>query len=107
MADTNFELLVTPEELKAKSSEIATGLHMIKTTLDEISSLAVGSSAYWISEGGDYVRSRFSKADNVKENVMKRLNEHPTDLENIAGLYELTEAENDNIANELPGDVLL
>lgn len=107
MADTNFELLVTPEELKTKSSEIATGLNSMKSLLDEVSALAAGSSTYWISEGGDYVRSKIAAVDVTKEKALNRLNEHPTDLNSIAGLYEVTETENDNLVMELPGDVLL
>lgn len=107
MADTNFELLVTPEELRVKSSEIATSLSSMKTLLDDVFFLASGSSAYWLSEGGDYVRSKIVEVETAKENALSRLNKQPLDLESIAGLYEITELENNAKAMELSGDILL
>lgn len=106
MAETEFSLKVTPEELRNKSSLIATNLATVKSDLEDISTLISGTDKYWLSEGGAHVRAKYLSLEPSRDVILNRLSEHPTDLDTIAGLYEVTETENDDLALELPGDVL-
>lgn len=99
-------LKVTPEQLQAKAAVTKDNIGKLTGCFERISSIINRTGNYWIGEAGDLHRKLYTdENDNIQE-MFARLSEHPTDLEQIAGTYLNVENEVENIAMELPGDVI-
>ncbi len=99
-------LKVTPEQLQAKAQVTRTNIGQLKTVFDNISRIMARTQNYWIGEAGDLHRRLYTdEADHIQE-MFARLSEHPADLEQIARTYLNVESVAENIAAELPGDVI-
>ena len=100
-------LKVTPEILNAKANEANGKINLIKQHFDSLEENVSRTKAYWIGEAGDMYRKLFEQEKESIEEIIKRLSEHPKDLQAIAQVYSDVELKAAEIAEELPGDVLL
>ncbi len=100
------QVKVTTEELVNKADDVTNKIKKFKTSFEEIKKLMEGTSAYWIGEAGDLHRELYNKQVDDVDEMIKRLEEHPKDLCEIAGVYVSTETANNDIANQLSGDVI-
>lgn len=101
------ELLVTPEILHQKATEVETHVKAMKTRFDNMKALVDKSNGYWIGEAGDMHRQNYADQVESIEQILRRLGEHPGDLRVIAQTYSATELKiEEAIIQELPGDVL-
>lgn len=99
-------LKVTPEQLQAKAQTTRTTISQLKNVFDNIGSIMARTQNYWIGEAGDLHRRLYTdEGDQIRE-MFARLSEHPADLEQIARTYLDVEVVVENIAMELPGDVI-
>ena len=93
-------LKVTPEQLQAKAQVTRTNIGQLKTVFDNISRIMARTQNYWIGEAGDLHRRLYTdEADHIQE-MFARLSEQ------IARTYLNVESVAENIAAELPGDVI-
>ncbi|MGL5436038.1 MAG: WXG100 family type VII secretion target [Lachnospiraceae bacterium] len=101
------ELLVTPEVLHQKATEVEDYVKMMQQRFDTMNILVEKSSGYWEGDAGDMHRKNYDEQlDNI-EFVLKRLHEHPVDLRVIAQKYSDTELKvEEAIIQALPGNVL-
>ena len=97
---------VTPEELVAKASELHRKVRSIQEKFTALTSLIERTESYWIGEAGSFYREMYQDAIKEQEMVLKRLEEHPKDLLEIAQRYSNKELQLEQLANKLPGDVL-
>lgn len=97
---------VKPEELVAKAAELQKKVSSIQEKFTTLTSLVEKTEGYWIGEAGNFHRELYQDAIKELETVMKRLSEHPNDLLVIAQRYSNTELRLEQLANELPGNVL-
>lgn len=102
----SITLKVTPEELKKKSDEISKEISAIETDFGKIEQLVIGTKKYWEGEASDQHIKSFNKMKDDLKTIIKRLKEHPKDLQEMAGVYEETEQSIKQIASALPVDVL-
>lgn len=91
MAD--IVLRVTPEILERKADEFTGIIQEIKTHFDKIESIADRTKGYWQGEAGDQDRTGYASYKDDIAFILRRLQEHPTDLLSMAGIYR--EAERD------------
>lgn len=99
-------LKVKPDELKKKSGDIKKEITRIESEFKEIDRVVTGTKKYWEGEASDqHIKSYTKMKDNITE-IIKRLKEHPEDLEKMAGVYEETENQAKQIASILPADIL-
>ena len=99
-------LKVKPDELKKKSGDITNKIKDIESEFNEIQQLVYGTRKYW---EGNASTQHIKNYDNIKDDIkkiIKRLKEHPTDLEKMAGVYEQVEQVASQLASALPSDVL-
>ena len=89
MADFTFR--VTPEELDRKASEFTTTIQSISRRLNQIEEIAGKTRSYWRGEAGDKDRSGYASYQDDINFIVKRLQEHPTDLLKMAGIYKQAE----------------
>ena len=64
------------------------------------------SSGYWIGEAGEMHRKNYADQKDNIDTILRRLSEHPGDLRAIAQTYTTVELKTQEIAANLPGDVL-
>lgn len=99
-------LKVTPEQLQAKAQETKNNISQLKTVFDNIGGIMARTQNYWIGEAGDLHRRLYTDETDQIQEMFARLSEHPADLEQIARTYLDVEDAVENIAMELPGDVI-
>ncbi len=102
----SVELLVTPEQLNQKAAEVEKYVANMRNRFENMKTLVEKSNGYWVGEAGDLHRQNYmSQKDNI-DTILRRLAEHPVDLRAIAQTYTTTELKAQEIALDLPGDVL-
>lgn len=94
MAD--IVLRVTPEVLQQKSGEFTDIIKEIKTHFDRIESISAKTKGYWQGDAGTRDRESYASYKDDIQFIIRRLQEHPTDLLTMAGIYR--EAERDAAA---------
>ena len=103
----DIQLKVTPEQLVSQAGKVEGEIKNLESDLREIQNIVSRTSGYWIGLSGDSARKAFSSFKDDSDLLIKRLKEHPTDLLNMAGVYELYESLNVETANELNPDVIV
>lgn len=104
MASVNLK--VTPDQLKKKSGEIQKEIVAIENDFTKIDGYITGTKKYWEGEASGVHIKGYNKMKDDLNTIIKRLKEHPKDLEVMAGVYEETENTIKTIASALPTDVL-
>ena len=99
-------LKVTPEQLLTKAETTKSNIAKLSESFEKISSIIEGTQHYWIGEAGDLHRKLYTDENEEIQEMLARFLEHPTDLELIAKNYLNIEDEVENLALELPGDVI-
>lgn len=102
----SVELLVTPEQLNVKAGEVEKLVANMRTRFENMKTLVEKSSGYWVGEAGDLHRQNYANQKDNIDNILRRLAEHPGDLRTIAQTYTTVELKTQEIAANLPGDVL-
>jgi len=99
-------LKVTPEKLKAASSEFSGTNNAIKSITDEMIAVVNSLRGSWTGEASDAYSSKFSQLQDDMDRIYRMVNEHVIDLADMADEY--TRAENINVetGNALKGDVI-
>ena len=104
---SDASLTVTPEVLTAKASVVKSKISKMQSTFSEIKNAVERTESYWLGEAGDLYRKKYSDLEPDLEDIFKRLSEHVTDLNQMAGVYASTESEIQEIAESLPADVII
>ena len=89
MAD--MVLRVTPEVLERKADEFESVVREIKARFDRIEAASAKTKGYWQGEAGDQDRSGYGSYREDIRFVIGRLQEHPSDLLTMAGIYRKAE----------------
>ena len=100
-------LRVTPAELRSKAEQFRILISDIRDrfrTVEEISSKTRG---YWLGDAGDQDRDGFSSFQDDISYTLGRLEEHPTDLLQMAGIYEQAEQSVTETNSELQTDLIV
>lgn len=89
MAD--MVLRVTPEVLQQKSGEFTDIIKQIRTHLDRVESISAKTKGHWQGDAGARDRESYASYKEDIQFIIRRLDEHPTDLLKMAGIYKETE----------------
>lgn len=100
-------LRVTPEQLISTAGEFSTKGTTISNLTSEMVNLANGLSSAWEGEAATAYVTKFRELEDDIQRMIKMVQEHATDLEEMARVYR--EAENANVeaASSLSGDVIV
>ena len=99
-------LVVTPEQLESQAAEVRRLGTLVKNDYQAMKDLMEKTRSYWIGDAGDLHRKLY---DNQKDDIdvmIRRILEHPTDLEMMAGIYKEMEINATSISSGLPGDII-
>ena len=102
----SITLKVKPGELKKKSGEITKEINSIEKDMKEIDRLITGTKKYWQGDASDQHIQTYLKMKDDFTTIIKRLREHPTELEQMAGVYEEVESAVSQLSTALPTDVV-
>lgn len=100
-------LKVTPEILKKKADSITKSISTIEKELKEIGTVVLGTKKYWEGDASNTHQKFYKAIEEDVPTVAKRLKEHPKDLLAMADIYDTTEKENQQMANKLPGNIIV
>lgn len=99
-------LKVKTDVLISKSDEIRQSIRVIEKNFNEIDKIITGTKKYWQGDASDAHMQQYQKMKEDFATIVKRLMEHPTDLEKMAGVYKEAEEAIEQIAVSLPTDVV-
>lgn len=104
MAD--IQLKASPDDMRAKAQEITDQVSRMENCWNRICSLIENSKAYWQGDASEYHRKHLKDHEGDVAAMLKRLKEHPEDLQKMAGIYVEAEEKASQIAFALPDDVI-
>ncbi|MBO5030829.1 MAG: WXG100 family type VII secretion target [Lachnospiraceae bacterium] len=99
-------LKVTPEQLLTKAQTTRNNISNLTAGFERIGSVVEQTKNYWIGDAGDLYRRIYIEESGQIQEMLARLLEHPSDLEKIAKNYMDVEDTVEEIALELPGDII-
>ena len=102
-----FALRVQPEELNAQASVFQEIVKDIQKNFDEFQNIGLRTKGYWVGEAGDKARLNAASYQEDMAALLQRLQEHPTELLQIAGLYSEAEVDAEDIASSLRTDLII
>ena len=103
----SVNIKVTPQELVDKSAEVKDRVVKMRKQFEELKVLVDKTKSYWIGEGGDLNRKLYEDLQPEVEEILKRLEEHPSDLIKIAQKYSDVELKIQQEIEALPGDIIV
>ena len=98
---------VKTEELVAKAGSLKTRAGQMRQQFSDIQSKVTNTQYYWIGDAGDKKRKEYRDKLNRIDELLRRLDEYPVDLMEMAGIYAQAEQENSQNAQALAGDVIV
>lgn len=102
-----IELKVSPDVLKSKSAEIKSQIARFESYWNQMAQIVQNTKGYWVGEASNSHQKQFKDYQEDVKRITKRLKEHPDDLLKMADIYEKTEEKAVQIAQTLPGDVII
>lgn len=102
-----IQLKVSTDVLKTKAGEISGQIRNVENNWNRIHDLIQNSKSYWKGEASDKHRKFLKQNNEDMKKLLKRLQEHPVDLQKMAGIYVEAEAEAAQVSSSLPDDVIV
>lgn len=102
----DVHIKVDSNVLRDKAVSVSKSIANMASCLEQMETVINRTYSYWIGEAGDMHRKIYQEQRPRLEEMMKRLKEHPADLLTIAQTYDTAEAAVQEIASELPGDII-
>ena len=100
------QIKVNSAVLNDKAQTVSRQIRNMESCFEQLDTIVNRTSYYWIGEAGDRHRALYREQKPHVEEMMKRLKEHPADLQAIAQNYGMAEFAVQSIAAELPDDVI-
>lgn len=99
-------ITVTPEELANQADVVKRELDQMRRHFENLQSQMNGTRAYWTGEAADAHREHYWQKQSKIEEMLHKYQEHVTDLETMAGVYQEAEMAAVQAAEELPISML-
>lgn len=97
---------VSTDVLNAKADSVSKNIQEMENCFRELTQVIGSTVYYWIGEAGEQHRKIYMSQQSNIEEMLKRLKEHPRDLQAISQNYVVTEKAVQQIAEALPGDII-
>ena len=102
----DINLKVSPAELEAKATDFKGVMSQIKTLTDDMMADVTGLSSTWTGDASAAYSSKFKKLQTDMDTMGRMINEHVTNLTNMAKDYTSTESSNASATDVLSGNVI-
>lgn len=106
MDGSGVEIKVQPDVLNAKASEVSSSISRMEQLFDTVQSTVARTKYYWIGEAGELHRRMFEEQKDDVETLLKRLKEHPVDLQKIAKTYIDTEQQQTEASSQMSSNLI-
>lgn len=100
-------LRVTPEQLEAAASEFSSKGSTVGNLTAQMTQLVEGLSSVWEGEAATAYTTKFRQLDDDIQKMIRMIQEHSDDLNEMARVYRGAETENTEEAESLAGDVIV
>ena len=98
---------VSTSKLRSTATSFSNTANQIKTLTSNMTSTVEGlSGAVWSGDAANAYKRKFKQLDDDIAKLVKMINEHATDLNEMARSYSSVEAENVSAAGALSDDVV-
>lgn len=102
-----FTLKVDPADLQNTAEEVLKRINAMKNQFQNMISKVESTGNYWEGDAANKYRAEFKAERPEFEEAFSRMNEHVTDLYNIAGIYTGVEKTATELAGDLSSDVIV
>lgn len=103
---SDFNLKVTPTELEAKASEFKLVMSQTKQLTDEMMKDVTGLSSAWTGDASAAYINKFKKLQTDMDTMGRMINEHITNLTDLAKDYDNIEKANAAVTDMLSGGII-
>lgn len=100
-------ILVTPEQLESTASEFSSIMTQVQNLANSMTDQVTGLSAKWQGDASQAYVNKFNQLNDDIAKMANMINEHVTDLNEMANVYRTAEQANEELSNSLAGDVIL
>lgn len=107
MNASEVSFTVTPEVLLQKSQQIGAEVGKLRNLFASVRQAVDGTRAFWQGEAGEAHRNAYNSREEDFSTMLARLQEHVTDLNQIAGNYLQFESQIREMEEALPEDVIV
>ena len=101
------QILVTPEILVSTADEFNTIMGQVQGLASNMTDQVTGLSAKWQGEASTAYIEKFKQLNDDIAKLAGMINEHVTDLKDMAKVYADAEKANVELSNTLAGDILV
>ncbi|MDO4514273.1 MAG: WXG100 family type VII secretion target [Lachnospiraceae bacterium] len=101
-----LDILVTPEELQLAAASISSQVEKLQNGFEQLETIADSMNYYWEGEAHDSFRAYYETRKELIDQVMHNMQQIPVVLREMAGVYTEAESINEQVAQELPSDVI-
>lgn len=99
---------VETSKLRSTATSFSTTGNQIKSTTSQMMSIVNSlSGAVWSGDAATKYKKQFSQLQDDINKIVKMVNEHVADLNEMAREYEQAETNNASVASALRGDVIV
>ena len=106
-ASGSGEFQTDPEVMRQKASVVNYKIQQMKSSFSSLEYTVNQTKLYWAGEASDAYRQAFIEKKEDIETIILRLSEHVTELKEMAAVYSNVEQEVNELAMDLPGDVIV
>ena len=100
-------LRVSPEQLRATASDFSTKGTEVKNILGEMTQLVTNLGTVWEGEASQAYIRQFNELNNDMEKMNRMIQEHCSDLNEMAMQYETADKANKGTSESLSTDVII
>lgn len=98
---------VEPAVMVQKAQTITSSLKRIQQEFADMTRAVERTTSYWNGEAAELYRSSYKSRQSAAEAMFTRIQEHATDLQNIAQVYTQAETRVTDMATALPKDAIV
>ena len=98
---------VSPQLLTSTASEFSSQGSAVNSLTGEMMNLITGMSAAWEGEAAVAYINRFKGLEDDIQKMVRMIQEHSSDLEEITQVYAQSDSANAEMANSLSSDVII
>lgn len=100
------QLRVTPRELENTASDFSGRGKTVSSLTQEMLSLVAGLNGGWEGDAAGAYTKKFSELSGDITQINNKIQEHATDLQDMAKAYSSTEDSNTEAGNAMPSDLI-
>lgn len=97
---------VTPEKLISTAEEFNTANNQVRNLTQQMIQTVDSLKSAWEGDAATAYNTKFHQLEDDMERMHSMINEHVTDLKEMARQYQTAEQANAEIGNTLAGDVI-